>query len=1082
MPDSLIEELPKIVEKGKKVASDLTFITNEMGESLLNRFTDLIKDTRYFDCLVGYFYTSGFYSLYKSLENTEKIRVLIGISTDRGTYNLIQESKNEVQQIIPASSKETKEQFTSQLVQEMDTSKDTLDVAEGISKFIEWLKSGKLEIKVYPAEKIHAKLYIMTFKEGDRDAGRVITGSSNFTKSGLKDNIEFNVELKNRSDYEFSLEKFNALWGNAVDVSEKYVETIKKKTWLNDEITPYELYLKFLYEYLKERINIDKNDLDFKENLPENVMDLEYQKDAVKDAKVKLDEYGGVFISDVVGLGKTFIAAMLAQQLEPGTLVIAPPVLLDKDNPGSWRNVFFEFGVKKAEFESIGMLDKVLERGVDKYHNIIIDEAHRFRTESTQMFEKLFEICRGKKVILVSATPLNNTPQDILSQIKLFQNAHKSTLPNPKVRDLERYFKKLQAKLKGLDRQKNKDDYLKIVKENAEDIRKNVLQYLMVRRTRKSIVDYYGKDLEKQGLKFPEVEDPKPILYHFDKELDKTFNATLELIIKDFKYSRYTPLLYLKAGVSQPEELSQKNMGKFMKILLLKRLESSFFAFKQSIDRFINSYKRFIEEYDKGNVFVSKKYIAKVFEFLEDDDQNSIQKLIDEEKAEKYPSSDFKPEFIKLLRYDFNLLEKIRDMWKNVNADPKLDKFIELLSKDKILKEHKLIVFTESKETADYLEKELGSKYRAKAFSSNSTEADKIRIMENYDANYTKQKQKDDIKVLISTEVLSEGVSLHRSNVVINYDIPWNPVRIMQRVGRVNRVSKNPPFSNIYTYNFFPAGPINDAISLKEAAESKIKAFIEMLGNDARLLTDEEIKSHDLFTKLTSKKLITGESEEEDFELKYLKIMREIRDKNPDLFEKIKRLPKKARTAKKHSVAQNSVLTFFRKGKLKKIFMANGGIAEEVDFFNAAKILESEKDLEKEKLDAEFYKHLESNKKGFDAVFDEEAEEFVSVGGRSQETKLIKIIKAVIKSKEFTDDDESYLQEVLRLLKEGGIAKATIKRIVESISNETNPLRIFAKIKSGISPALFKEMPAENAADVSGPKEVILSEYLIKNG
>lgn len=162
--------------------------------------------------------------------------------------------------------------------------------------------------------------------------------------------------------------------------------------------------------------------------------------------------------------------------------------------------------------------------------------------------------------------------------------------------------------------------------------------------------------------------------------------------------------------------------------------------------------------------------------------------------------------------------------------------------------------------------------------------------------------------------------------------------------------------------------------------------------------------------------------------------------------------------------------------------MANGGIAEEVDFFNAAKILESEKDLEKEKLDAEFYKHLESNKKGFDAVFDEEAEEFVSVGGRSQETKLIKIIKAVIKSKEFTDDDESYLQEVLRLLKEGGIAKATIKRIVESISNETNPLRIFAKIKSGISPALFKEMPAGNAADVSGPKEVILSEYLIKNG
>ena len=112
-------------------------------------------------------------------------------------------------------------------------------------------------------------------------------------------------------------------------------------------------------------------------------------------------------------------------------------MLISKDNPGSWRNVFFEFGVRQAEFESIGILDKIVERGTEKYKNIVMDEAHRFRTESTQMYEKLFEICRGKRVILVTATPLNNTPLDILSQIKLFQNAHKSTLPNPKVRDLE---------------------------------------------------------------------------------------------------------------------------------------------------------------------------------------------------------------------------------------------------------------------------------------------------------------------------------------------------------------------------------------------------------------------------------------------------------------------------------------------------------------------------------------------------------------------------------------------------------------------------------------------------------------------
>ena len=1066
------------------MSSDLTFITNEGGQSLLHRFTALIKDTRYFDCLVGYFYASGFYSIYKSLEQTEKIRVLIGISTDKETFELISESKKEVQQTLPSSTKETKEQFTSQIVQEMEASKDSFDIEEGIHKFIEWLKSGKLEIKVYPADTIHAKLYIMTFKEGDRDVGRVITGSSNFTKSGLRDNIEFNVELKNRSDYEFSLKKFNELWENAVDVSEKYVETIKNKTWLNDEITPYELYLKFLYEFLKEKINIDKEDI-FKDYQPENFMDLEYQKDAVKDAKMKLDEYGGVFISDVVGLGKTFVSAMLAQQLDGGTLVIAPPVLIDKDNPGSWRNVFFEFGVRQADFESIGMLDKVIQRGTDKYKNIIIDEAHRFRTESTQMYEKLFEICRAKRVILVSATPLNNTPLDILSQIKLFQNGHKSTLPSPRVRDLEKYFKKLQNNLKGLDRQKDKEEYLRIIKENAEDIRENVLQYLMVRRTRSSISKYYGKDLQTQGLKFPEVADPEPIVYHFNEEIDMIFNKTLELIIKEFKYARYTPLLYLKEGVSQPEEISQKNMGKFMKILLLKRLESSFFAFKRSINRFIYSYKRFIEEYNKGKVYVSKKHINKIFEFLEDDDRESIQELIESEKASEYTAKDFLPHFIKELEHDYQLLLKIEAMWKNVNEDPKLDEFIKRLSKDKTLKDHKLLVFTESKETADYLYSKLNTpKFDNKvmAFSSNSSESDRLKTIENYDANYSKHKQKDDVRILISTDILSEGVSLHRSNVVINYDIPWNPVRMMQRVGRVNRVSKNPPFGTIYTYNFFPAGPINQEISLKEAAESKIKAFIEMLGNDARLLTDEEIKSHDLFAKLTSKKIITGEDEEDDPELRYLTFLREIRDKNPDLFEMIKKLPKKARTAKKYSGTGNSVLTFFRKGKLRKIFMTNGSIVDEVDFIKAAEILEAGKDLKREKLDAEFYKHLELNKKEFDNVFIQEEDELKAPGGRSQEGKLLKTIKAIIQAKEFTDEDEEYLQEVLRLLKEGGIAKATIKRIVEEIGNEINPLKILAKIKAGISPSVFQGTFTKSSADIAGPKEVILSEYLIKNG
>ena len=369
------------------MTSDMTFITNEDGNKLVDRFSDLIRDTKFFDCLVGYFYSTGFHSLYKSLENTERIRILIGISTDPETFRLIKKA----QQTLNLSYKETKEHFSDKIVNEMDDSEDNYKVEEGIRKFLEWLQNGKLEIRVYPVEKIHAKLYIMSFKEGHIDKGRVITGSSNFTRAGFKDNLEFNVELKNRSDYEFSREKFNLLWDLGVDVSEEYVTTVSNKTWLNETITPYELYLKFLYEYLKEQINIDKEKIQ-RSYLQDGFMELQYQMDAVKDAKMKLDEYNGVFISDVVGLGKTYICALLAQQLKGRTLVIAPPILINRDNPGSWPNVFGDFGVRGPEFESRGKLEHLLERGVDKYQNIIIDEAHDFRNEATLGYEKLSRI------------------------------------------------------------------------------------------------------------------------------------------------------------------------------------------------------------------------------------------------------------------------------------------------------------------------------------------------------------------------------------------------------------------------------------------------------------------------------------------------------------------------------------------------------------------------------------------------------------------------------------------------------------------------------------------------------------------
>ncbi len=1059
--------------------TDLTFITNEEQKNLKSRFQALIKDTKFFDCLVGYFYTSGFHAIYKSLENTEKIRILIGISTSRQTYELMTEAKNSQQQVLQFSHAETKQAYEEMVEKEMEDSEDKREVEEGVEKFIEWIKNNKLEIRAYPSQNIHAKLYIMTFVDGDRDVGRVITGSSNFTYSGLVENLEFNVELKNIADYEFAKGKFDELWKNAVDVSEKYIQTIQEKTWLSPSLTPYELYLKFLYEYFKDELS--QTEEMFFQYLPQGFKKLEYQEQAVLNAKKIIEEYGGVFISDVVGLGKTYISAMLAGQLDGRTLVIAPPVLLDKTNPGSWPNVFSDFQIP-ADFESVGKLDEILRRGTEKYRNIIIDEAHRFRTETNITYEKLAEICRGKRIILVTATPYNNSPKDILSQIKLFQKARKSTIPN--LPDLEGFFNGLDRKLKKLDRKSDYSEYIRIVKENAKEIREKVLKYLMVRRTRTEISKYFADDLAKQNLKFPDIDDPKPLFYQLDETENKIFNETIELISNKFTYARYTPLLpkYYKGSIDQLEEQSQRNLGRFMKILLVKRLESSFFAFKKSISRFISSYEMFIKEFKKGHVDISKDYANKIFEYLENDDDEAIQRLVDEGKAERYDSKDFTEDFIKDLENDLNILKDILSWWQKINRDPKLLTFLDELSTNEILK-NKIILFTESKETAEYLATNINKKFGdiTLRFTGGSEEETRETVINNFDAKV--HHPKDDYRILVSTEVLSEGVNLHRSNVVVNYDIPWNPTRMMQRVGRINRVDTK--FDKIYTFNFFPTEQSNDQIKLKEAAEAKINAFLTLLGGDAALLTEgEPVGSHELFNRLISKKTLSGEDETEESELKYLHVIKDVRDKNPDLFEKIKRLPKKARAAKTDVEHQNSLVTYLRLGKVQKFFIADESpVARELDFMSAATILESTSDDKNQKIPEKFFDLLDKNKEAFVFVTTEEMAEPVKRRGQDSATQVLKILKATLKNtQQFTDDQEQYLKQVIDQLEEGGIPKQTAKETLKALNalkqDLINPLKVLATLQSHISERFLQQHYAEQNPSSFGKREVILSMYL----
>ena len=1094
----------------EKPNSDLSFITNEGDDTLQGRFSELLKDSQAFDCLVAYFYASGFHAVYPYLEGMDKIRVLAGIGLDPQIVRTVQDrdGQSQIDYMSHAQVKQRTRAFTNQ---DMENTPDTESADEGLRRFSEWLDAGKLKIRVHRDPKIHSKLYIMTFKEGDRDAGRVITGSSNLTRGGLIDNLEFNVELKNRSDYDFAKRQFDQLWKDGVDVTEQYQKAARQHIWIRDELSPYELYLKFLYEYFKEDLDSMNEPLQSAKYLPKGFKDLEYQRQAVVSAKKILLKYGGVFLSDVVGLGKTYMAAMLAKELDGRNLVIAPPALL-RSSPGSWERVFAGFNVA-ARCESLGKLNAILAEGVEMYDNIFIDEAHRFRNDQTSSYSDLMQICRGKKVILITATPYNNKPNDILSLLKIFQLPRQSTIPN--VPDLELFFKRQKKVVGKYDRKTDFVKYMAAMWETARSTREHILRHLMVRRTRTEVEKYFTEDMEKGGLKFPQVNAPVKLYYQLDAKENRIFDQTLEHIAKSLTYARYKMLGYHKdkSLLDQLGRQRQENLSVFMKILLLKRLESSFYAFKQSIDRFAHLHKQVIKAYRNGDVYVSKNHSAKLYELIVAGDDAQIEELISAEKAGRYAADDFSSDLLKDLEHDHQILSQIQTWWQDIEDDPKLNKLLKELAEHPTLQENRMIIFTESRETAEYLHREIqqNKKGRPLLFTGSSSDAARDLALSNFDARVPEPADKHNI--LISTEVLSEGVNLHRASVVINYDLPWNPTRMMQRVGRINRLDT--PADQIHTFNFFPTEQAEEHLALEELARGKISAFLNLLGGDAELLTEgEPITSHALFARLGEAKTITGEDEEaeSESELKYLQVIRQLAEQDPELLERIEQLPLKARSVKtsdaktsdievlsqaqgqeplsimadKQAKIAPALLTYFRKGSLHKFFMAQLRHGpSELDFMSTARLLECAADESRGKLPEWFYNELDKNKDAFrHAISEGEDVPRHSNGGRDNFDRLMDMLKLLTKdTRNLTKEEEEYLQKLRNQLAKRSISKDILTKVhrgIQDLDEDRKNLREVINVCQTFIPDRFLGKHYSEKEMVSGARrEIILSLCLL---
>ncbi len=1048
------------------------FFTNTYGNTLENRLKDILKHYKvsYLEFLIGYLRISGFAKIAPFLENVSKSRILVGINIDTiiaeaqikgkkanllDNFNLIDQFKDEQNSVLK----------NSEYAKEVDDSVDIL---------IDMISSKKLELRISRDKNIHAKIYILREEaiekhDGTIDyRGSVITGSSNLSKNGLENNYEFNVELRDSDDIEFALNEFEKLWSTSVEITKDDIDNIKNSSYLK-EITPFELYIKFLIEHFGEdRINFDESVAD---DLPKGFKKLAYQIDAVNEGLAKLKKHGGFFLSDVVGLGKTVTATMIIRRLQSVTkghiLIIAPPSIRKE-----WEETFNKFNISRQhKFYSYAELYKL--KDTTNYETIIIDESHKFKSFATTRYKELERICKEdtkykKKIILISATPLNNKPNDLANQLYLFQNKRQSSIDS--FPNLETFFAQIDKEYREI-LSNDPIDNIKL-KNISFKIRDNIIREVMVRRTRTDIenIPRYRDDIKSQGLAIPNINEVQELEYYLDDDLTKLFYETIDVLISKLNYARYKAL----ANLSREAQLhfgdvqegffktSSENLAKIMQFMLIKRLESSFHAFKTTLKKQKENIQKFIDMFENDVIYIPNSKLN-FFEMLEDSDDEDalIEKLLEEEKIVSLSKKDFRDGYYDLLKSDFQLINTLCEKWELIDRDPKLDKFKEILARNK---NDKIVVFTESKQTALYLNEKLEND---KVLVVHGENRDKLKetIRENFDANY--DNQKDDYNVIISTDTLSEGVNMHRSNIIYNYDIPWNSTRLMQRIGRINRIGTK--HEEIFIYNFKPTAQSESLIELSKKAYIKLQTFHHSLGEDSKIYSKaEEIGTASLFDESIESEI--------DEELPFLEEIRAFKEANPKTFQEIKTLPKKLRVQR---VAKNDKqsFVFIKNNNSKNYYKVANDKVEAINFVDMAKNLTANMD-EKPKLPLQeiHYTHVELARKYFNNELNE-------IAGKTQtdnikvDNKIDKQAITILKSwyqKDFILSDVYELfVDTIKIGKILNLSKEVIKISKNSNSSEIADKLVKLSEKYSLVQKTDKEQYAKKEIDI------ILSESFV---
>lgn len=721
----------------------------------------------------------------------------------------------------------------------------TVEVDATLQRLLDFLDSRKIEVRRYERSFLHGKAFVFAGDEG------VISGSSNFTAAGLSTNLELNMGRYDPTPVRKVQAWFDDLWEEGVpyDLSSIYAARYV-------EYDPYLIYLRVLWELYGE-------ELEAEHGADSPIPLTTFQNDGVFRAKRILDRYNGVMVADGVGLGKTFIGGALLreaiQDRRQRALLISPAALRDgvwsrfKDKHQLYvENISYE---KLAADQQLGGDHSYLRNRTDEYALIVIDEAQAFRNPGTKRAAALRQLLRGnppKKLVYLSATPVNNSLWDLYYLLNYFVG-HDAVFADRGVRSLKERFQQAEAE----------DPY-----DLRPDILFDILDCVTVRRTRHFVRRYYpndtipGPDGTRVPIRFPEPHVER-VVYDLDEVLPGFFDRFAEALAPEegdpeLTLARYWPSRY---GLgAEPDDREVALVG-LLRSGLLKRFESSAYAFAQTASRMGEAHDAFLAALDAGYIPTPEA----IDEWSETDSDEVFEALLREGGAE--PSSGFNVERLRAdVESDRRLLRYFADLAGSVTAekDPKLAVLLHELAEiaeqatkegiddEDIRDKRKVIIFSYYADTVDWIERHLLEAiendprlacYRGRIASVTSDDSrrgiSRRRAVFGFAPRSSEAPRgldEDRFDILITTDVLAEGQNLQECRNTINYDLPWNPMRLVQRHGRVDRIGSH--HDDVYIRCFFPDLRLEELLDLEARIRRKLAQAAATIGVESEVIPE----------------------------------------------------------------------------------------------------------------------------------------------------------------------------------------------------------------------------------------------------